>query len=236
MIHLLFRKAHGSQHGPDTILTEAELTRAGVHCQDDTWIALRDDGIVDWANGEWHLTKTTRAFLRHYLVAKKPTDKVDIRVDYPEAFIVMPFGEPWSRDVYDRMFVPGIKGAGFEAVRGDQVPRIGNLNDNVWSSITQAGVIVADISVPNPNVYYEIGLATVLGKPVFACTQKGTTLAADLRGVHYYEYDLNDLAAGAISLTDALVKWAGKADHQPMGVKEVEDGTFTRTAAGQAAV
>jgi hypothetical protein len=42
-------------------------------------------------------------------------------------------------------------------------------------------------------------------------------------GVHYYEYDLNDLAAGAQDLTTALEKWAQYEDHQPFGVKDLED-------------
>jgi predicted nucleotide-binding protein len=82
---------------------------------------------------------------------------------------------------------------------------------------------VADVSVPNPNVYYEIGLTTALGKPVFMFKQKGVQLPADFGGVHYYEYDLVDLAAGAQDLTTALEKWAQHADHQPFGVKHLED-------------
>ncbi|MDQ6760945.1 MAG: nucleotide-binding protein, partial [Acidobacteriota bacterium] len=62
--------------------------------------------------------------------------------------------------------------------------------------ITQAGVIVAEVSVPNPNLYYEIGLADALGKPVFLFKQASATLPADFGGVHYYPYDINDLEAG----------------------------------------
>ena len=135
----------------------------------------------------------------------------------------MPFGESWSANVYDNLLVQGIKRAGFSVVRGDEIPRVGNLDDNVWRSITQAGVIVAEVSVPNPNVYYEIGLATALGKPVFIFKQKGIQLPADFGGAHYYEYTLNDLATGVQDLANALETWAQHEDHQPFGVKELED-------------
>ena len=38
------------------------------------------------------------------------------------------------------------------------------MSTNVWRSITQAGLIVAEVSVPNPNVYYEIGRPDALRK------------------------------------------------------------------------
>ena len=50
-------------------------------------------------------------------------------------------------------------------MRGDSIVRVGDLSTNVWKSITQAGVIVAEVSVPNPNVYYEIGLADAWESP-----------------------------------------------------------------------
>ena len=169
------------------------------------------------------LTESALACLGHFTIAKAPDNGIDIRIDYPEAFVIMPFSELWSSDVYDSLFVKGIKSAGFSVVRGDEIPRVGNLDDNVWRSITQAGVIVADASVPNPNVYYEIGLSAALGKPVFVFKQRNVQLPADFGGVHYYEYDLADIAAGAQDLTTALEKWAQHEDHQPFGVKDLED-------------
>jgi hypothetical protein len=223
MMHLLHRCSHTSSDGIRKVLTEAELKSAGVHCQMDTWVALKNAGLVDWLGGEWRLTESALACLGHFTIAKAPDNGIDIRVDYPEAFVIMPFGEPWSGDVYDNLFVKGIESAGFSVVRGDEIPRVGNLDDNVWRSITQAGVIVADASVPNPNVYYEIGLAAALGKPVFVFKQRNVQLPADFGGVHYYEYDLADIAAGAQDLTTALEKWAQHEDHQPFGVKDLED-------------
>ena len=223
MMHLLYRCSHTSSDGTRKVLTEDELRSAGVHCQMDTWIALKNAGLVDWIGGEWALTESALACLRHFTIAKAPDSGSDIRVDYPEAFVIMPFGEPWSDDVYRNLFVKGITDAGLSVVRGDEIPRVGSLDGNVWRSITQAGVIVADVSVPNPNVYYEIGLAVALGKPVFVFKQKGVRLPADFGGVHYSEYELSDLGAEARKLTAALEMWSRHDDHQPFGVKDLED-------------
>jgi len=144
-------------------------------------------------------------------------------VTKPEVFVVMPFGQSWSDDVYTKFFELGVRDAGFTEVRGDSIVRVGDLSTNVWKSITQAGVIVAEVSVPNPNVYYEIGLADALGKPVFLFKQRNATLPADFGRVHYYEYDLADLAGARQTLTAELKKWAAHEDHQPFGVRALVD-------------
>ena len=92
-----------------------------------------------------------------------------------------------------------------------------------WQSMTQAGLIVAEVSVPNPNVYYEIGLADALGKPIFVFKQQSVNLPADFGGEHYYVYDLQDLGAGRKRLADELEKWAAHEDHRPFGVKALVD-------------
>jgi len=223
MIHLLYGYARRTNNGDHRVLTEEELTKAGVHCDPDSRQVLEDAGVVTRIGNAYELSKPARNILNTFTVANGDQASVDIRVDYPEVFIVMPFGQPWSDDVYTKFFKPGITDAGFVESRGDSIVRVGDLSTNVWTRITQAGVIVAEVSVPNPNVYYEIGLADALGKPVFLFKQRDVTLPADFGGIHYYEYDLGDLAAARSTLAGELTKWANHPDHQPFGVKEIVD-------------
>ncbi len=223
MIHLLYRYAHRSADGDRSVLTEDELTSAGVHCDPDSRQLLADAGVVTRIGNEFELSKPGRKILSTFTVAKGPKDDVDIRVDYPEVFVVMPFSEPWSDDVFTKMFKLGIEDARFTVSRGDSIVRVGDLSTNVWQSITQAGLIVAEVSVPNPNVYYEIGLADALGKPIFLFKQENVNLPADFSGVHYYPYDLSDLEAGRQMIAAELKKWADHEDHQPFGVKALVD-------------
>jgi hypothetical protein len=223
MLHLLYTYARRSGSGDRRVLTEQELASAGVHCDPDSRQVLEDAGVVTRIGNEYELSKPARKILSTFTVAQGPKDSVDIRVDYPEVFVVMPFGQPWSDDVFSKMFKPGIEDAGFAVYRGDSIVRVGDLSTNVWLSITQTGLVVAEVSVPNPNVYYEIGLADALGKPVFLFKQEGATLPADFGGVHYYDYDLNDLTAGRQKLSGELTKWAQHKDHQPFGVKALVD-------------
>ena len=224
MIHLLYGSAHPSQHGKKSVLTYDELYQAGVHCNNDTYWPMMDAGIVEFDKNEYSLSKTAREMIRSFTVAKGPESHLDIRIDYPEVFVVMPFGETWSSNVYNNIFRPAIKDAGFAESRGDAIVRVGDLNTNVWQSITQAGVILAEVSAPNPNVYYEIGLATALGKPVFLFKQKDVKLPADFGGAHYYEYELKDPDATRKKLSEELRNWANHRDHLPFGVKKLVDG------------
>jgi hypothetical protein len=223
MLHLLYTYARRTDAGDRRVLTEEELTSAGVHCDPDSRQILEEADVVTRVGNEYELSKAARKILSTFTVAEGPENRVDIRVDYPEVFVVMPFSQPWSDDVFNKMFTPGIEDAGFMVSRGDSIVRVGDLSTNVWVSITQAGLIVAEVSVPNPNVYYEIGLADALGKPVFLFKQQNVTLPADFGGVHYYNYDLDDLAAGRRKLAGELKKWAEHKDHRPFGVKALVD-------------
>ena len=153
MIHLLYGCARATNNGDHFVLTEQELTSAGVYCPTDTWVELEKPGVVNRIGRAYELSEATRKILNTFTVANGPKASLDIRVDYPEVFIVMAFGQPWSEDVHTKLFKPGISDAGFVDSRGDSIVRVGDLSTNVWTRITQAGLIVAEVSVPNPNVY-----------------------------------------------------------------------------------
>ncbi len=223
MVHLLYQYAYRSGRSARPVLTEDELRAAGVHCDTDTWQLLEDASVVKRVGNAYELSKAARKLVSTFTLAKGQETNLDIRVDYPEAFVVMPFGQSWSNDVYGNLFKPGVEEAGFEVSRGDSEVRLGDLGTNVWRSITQAGVIVADVTAPNPNVYYELGLADALGKPTFLFKQVGVALPADIGGVHFYEYNLKELEASRQVLTQALRKWANKEDNRFFGVKTLAD-------------
>lgn len=223
MIHLLYQYGRRRDGGPNRVLTEHELEAAGVHCDPDSRQVLEDAEVVRRVGNAYELSMAARKIVSTFTLAKGPETNIDIRVDYPEAFVVMPFGQSWSNDVYANLFKPAIEAANFVASRGDAIVRVGDLGTNVWRSITQAGVIVADVTVPNPNVYYELGLADALGKPIFLFKQLGAVLPADIGGIHFYEYDPANLLPSGDVLTAALTNWANEKDHRFFGVKALVD-------------
>jgi len=61
--------------------------------------------------------------------------------------------------------------------------------DQIYSEIARCDLIIADVSQPNPNVFYEIGLAHALGKPAIFLIQEGAgEVPLDLRNYPYLQY------------------------------------------------
>ena len=118
----------------------------------------------------------------------------------------MPFGQPWSRTVFTKIYAPAIRAAGLKCVRGDSILRTGNLASNLIKEILSTGFVLADVTSPNPNVYFELGFAQALGKSPLLFKQSSTTLPADLAGAHYYDYDTAKTDAGAKLVTRELKK------------------------------
>jgi nucleoside 2-deoxyribosyltransferase len=62
------------------------------------------------------------------------------------------------------------------------------LVEKIYDSIRAANVIIAEVSVPNPNVFYEIGFAHALGKPVVLLSRGISSSPFDLRGYNHIVY------------------------------------------------
>jgi len=50
-------------------------------------------------------------------------------------------------------------------------------------------VIVADCTGKNPNVFYELGIAHTLGKPVIIITQSARRYPFDIKHIRYIQYE-----------------------------------------------
>jgi hypothetical protein len=205
MVHLLHLYGHPA-------LPKVALLNAGIDCDPDTIQPLLSSGVIqEHPVGQYVLSSAALKLLETCVLANRRAVGVDVRVDYPHAFVVMPFSESWSDVVYRQMIEPSLRSAQLEYARGDTTVRVGDLTTNIWNEILRAGLVIADISVPNVNVFYELGLAHAVGKDVFLLKNKDKRLPADFGGAHYYEYDLEDLEAGTSLLTDALKQWVKNA-------------------------
>ena len=88
---------------------------------------LEDADVVIRIGNAYELSKAARKIVSTFTLAKGPAANIDIRVDYPEVFVVMPFSQTWSNDVYANFFEPAIKAASFIVSRGDTIVRVGDL-------------------------------------------------------------------------------------------------------------
>ena len=94
----------------------------------------------------------------------------------PTCFVIQPFDKGPFEKRYDDVVVPAIKVAGLEPYRVDLDPSVSVPIDSIEAGIQSAELCLADISLDNPNVWFEVGYAIAAGKEVvFICSEDRTT-------------------------------------------------------------
>lgn len=106
----------------------------------------------------------------------------------PTAFVAMQFGEPYDA-LYRAVIRPKAQQLGFDVVRIDEVNRPGIIFQDIQRRIEDAKVVIAEITAPNQNVYYEVGYAHALNKPTILLAERGKELPFDIRSYRVIFYD-----------------------------------------------
>ena len=107
-------------------------------------------------------------------------------------FVVMPFAAPIG-GYFQNIYEPAIQKAGLRAVRADaDIFGTGKIIDQIWSGINAAKVLVAELTSRNPNVFYELGLAHALNKPVVLISSNELDVPFDLQHIRVIYYDVAD--------------------------------------------
>jgi hypothetical protein len=112
-------------------------------------------------------------------------------------FVVMPFASPQGT-YYAKVYEPAIRKAGLRPVRADDdIFHTGKIIDQIWAGITAAKVLVAELTTRNANVFYELGLAHALKKPVVLISSNEADVPFDLHHIRVIYYDVTDPFWGA---------------------------------------
>lgn len=88
----------------------------------------------------------------------------------PHAFIAMPFGTKPGPDgtpidfnrIYAELIQPALKLAACECFRADQELRAGDIRADMFQELLIADLVIADLTLDNPNVWYELGVRHAL--------------------------------------------------------------------------
>ncbi len=123
--------------------------------------------------------------------ASVPGDPESVREFLDTCFVLMPFGEWYDRYFRD-IYIPATKEAGFEPLRADGLFAAGAVMDQIWAQIRKAKVLLADLTGKNPNVFYELGLAHALGKPVVFVAGDIEDVPFDVRHLRVVVYDIRE--------------------------------------------
>lgn len=107
-------------------------------------------------------------------------------------FVMMPFAEPIG-GYFKKVYEPAIENVGLKAIRADDdMFTTGKIVDQIWAGIHSAKVLVAELTGRNPNVFYELGLAHALQKPVVLVSSSEADVPFDVQHIRVIYYDKND--------------------------------------------
>lgn len=115
------------------------------------------------------------------------------KVDGRLAFVLMPFTTELT-EIYQTVVKPTVEKPEFGLVckRADDIKSNRAIIQDIWKSICEARIIIADMSNLNPNVMYELGIAHTIGKETILLYQKTNQelrFPFDLSHIRRIEYE-----------------------------------------------
>lgn len=111
----------------------------------------------------------------------------------PRAFVAMQFAEPYDT-FYREVIQNQAEAAGYDVRRIDEKAGPGVIFQDIQREIQQSEIVIAEITPPNPNVFYELGYAHALGKPTILLAQRDAKLPFDMQSFRVVFY--NDTIGG----------------------------------------
>ena len=91
----------------------------------------------------------------------------------PTVFVVTQFSTPYD-EIYRTVIKAVCEEFGFDAKRADDTYGPGLIIADIARQILEAKFVIAEVTPPNPNVYYEVGFAHASNKPTILLAEKAT--------------------------------------------------------------
>lgn len=122
----------------------------------------------------------------------RPVGAVQFPVDLPRELslvaVMMPFSTEF--DVVYETIEMAVQDAGLHCARADNIWEHDHVMGDVLSLLWRSGIVIADLTGKNANVFYEAGLAHALPRPTVLLTQRSEDVPFDLQSIRYLRYGL----------------------------------------------
>ena len=95
-------------------------------------------------------------------------------------------------DFYHSVLRPSALAVGYDVLRMDEVVETGTITDQAFTHLMNSDVVIADVSSPNGNVYYELGVRQAIssGRTILVA-RRGITLPFDIAAQRVLFYERN---------------------------------------------
>jgi hypothetical protein len=133
-------------------------------------------------------------------------------------FVIQPFDNDKFDKRFDDVFSPAIKAADLEPYRVDRDPTANDLLEAIERGMADSAAFLADITLDNPNVWFELGSAMTAGLPFCVCCSEERTshFPFDVSHLKIIKYkvgstsDFNDLGKKITERLKAVVSREAK--------------------------
>lgn len=166
--------------------------------QGQSWIQSDEDGMPNYfritPSGWARIDELTRGIIA--------SDK---------GFVAMSFRDEF-KELFAKGLEPGIRRAGYEALRVDRVEHNNRIDDEIIASIRRCKFLVADFSVDRGGIYFEAGFAAGLGRPVIWAVREDQkdNIHFDNRQYNFIRWEPEKLEELAIALKNRIEATIGK--------------------------
>jgi hypothetical protein len=150
------------------------------------WLGRKSDGLVITPRG-WQQIEDWK---------QRPSQS-------QTAFIAMSFSKnPDLLALFKDGIEPGVRAAGYQAARVDQVEHVNRIDDEIMAMIRKSKFIVADFTENRMGVYFEAGFAQGLGQKVIWTVREDhlTEIHFDTRQFNFIIWSEKELEAFATAL------------------------------------
>jgi len=119
------------------------------------------------------------------------------------AFVIMQFTSEYQ-ELYSDVIKPVVEKFALNAYHAGEVFRPGIVLEDIVQGIVESKLIIAEITPPNQNVFYELGYAHALRKPAILLAEEGKALPFDISGYRCLFYE--NSIGGKRKVEEGLVK------------------------------
>jgi len=126
-----------------------------------------------------------------------------------QAFVVRPFNTKNGIDfelVHTKLILPALRAADIAGGTTGSILQAGNIREDMFQLLLVADLVIADISIHNANVFYELGIRhAVRGRQTFLIRAKGVDeVPFDLKTDRYLTYDPANPGAAVDQLVQGI--------------------------------
>jgi len=113
-------------------------------------------------------------------------------------FVIAPIGEEGSEHrkhsdmILETLISRALEGEDYDVIRADRITDPGMISGQVVEYLLNSALVIADLSFHNPNVFYELAIRHVIGKPTVHIIRKEDAIPFDLKDFRTITIDTSD--------------------------------------------